>query len=115
MESFNVSIISQLWGEKLDSTSFTWLNHASICGTSSMDILNMEDWKNNRNLVKRRFEIIGWCYASNLTVRPRLDAIAVMFWDSQAKQEVWCHISETLLIIFCIRLNIGKSAMFQTA
>ena len=109
MEKFNVFIIEKLWGERLDSSLFTWLNHASVLGTSSTEILNIITSDRSLRIINSRFDAIGWCYGSNLYVRPRLDAIGVMFWDNEQKQEVWCHVTKTLNILFCLRLNIDKS------
>lgn len=111
MESFNISIIEKLWGERLDSSRFTWLNHSGVLGMSSMDILNVVRSDGSLRIVNHRFDVIGWCYGSSLLVRPSVDSIAVMFWDNDEKQEIWCHVTRTLNVLFCIRRNIDKSVL----
>lgn len=108
MENFDVSVIEKLWGERLDSSLFTWLNHSGVMGLSSMDILNVVRTDPRIHVVNPRFDVTGWCYGGSLDMRPRPDSLAVMFWDRQERQEVWCHVTKTLVILFCMRLKIGK-------
>lgn len=115
MESLNVSIVEKLYGERLDSSLFEWLNYASVCGTSSGDILNIDDWHGSQRVVNHRFKIIGWCYGSNLRVRPRIDSIALMVWDTVQEREVWCHVSRTLIIIFCVKMKFDKYLVFSNS
>ena len=113
MENFSTSVIGLLFGERLDSSNFEWLNHVSARGTSSADILNIIGWPSKRTIITDRFKILGWCLGGNLRIRPKIDSLGVMFWDSEQKHEVWCHVSKTIVLLFCIRLGIGKEKMFN--
>jgi hypothetical protein len=108
MRSLDVSVNVKLWGERLDSSLFTWLNHASILGIGSMDILNIVRTDPRTHIVNPRFEATGWCYGDSLDLRPRPDALGVMFWDKVERQEVWCHVTKTIVILFCTRLKFAN-------
>ena len=113
MESVSTSVIELLFGERLDSSNFVWLNHVAVCGTSTADIFNIAGWPSKREITTSRFKILGWCLGGNLTVRPKTDALGIMFWDIEQNQEVWCHVSKTLVLLFSIRIGIGREKIFN--
>jgi hypothetical protein len=96
MEKLELSEIELLFGEKLDSTIFTWQNHCSIVGTSVLTIFNRAEESND--LFNSNFECRGWCYSDSLIVRSKDTGIAVMLWDKHSKCDVWCHVSNDLSV-----------------
>jgi hypothetical protein len=89
--------IEMLFGERLDSTIFTWDNY---CGTKGYSLVMMYDTHHNKNenaVINDQFECRGWCYAGSLIVRSRNNGIAIMLWDKKDKEDVWCHCSDDML------------------
>ena len=50
----------------------------------------------NWNLFNPRFVCEGWCESNSLIVRSRETGVAIMLWDKDNKQEIWCHISKDM-------------------
>lgn len=89
--------IEQLFGEKLDSTVFTWDNYCGTMGYSLVDMYDTRVDKRQEKLVfNEKYTCLGWCHATSLSVRPRTNGYAVMLWHKQDKVETWCHVTEVI-------------------
>lgn len=112
-EAMTLNQIEMLFGEKLDSTIFTWDNY---CGTMGYSLISIYDVDRNRNpkaVINDQFECRGWCYANNLMVRDKAYGIAIMLWDKIDKEDVWCHCSddmlETLFSCWMVANNVDEN------
>ena len=81
--------ITELLGERLDSTNFTWQYY---CGTRGVSILRIFD-ANDGVGFNSRFICEGWCYGHSLMGGMDKKGLAVMLWDKEDGEKVWCHIS----------------------
>lgn len=92
--------ITELFGDKLDSTTFTWQYY---CGTRGVSVLIIF-YANNGVTFNSRFICEGWCYGHSLMGGMDKKGLAVMLWDKEDGEKVWCHISpeyfETLYISY---------------
>jgi hypothetical protein len=85
--------IEQVFGEKLDSTTFTWQKY---CGSRALSVITIFD--NDNDIFNKRFVCEGWCYSDSLIGGFSVPkGIAVMLWDKEEKHQVWCHISVDFL------------------
>jgi hypothetical protein len=96
METLELSQIELLFGEKLDSTIFTWENYCGIVGISILRIFDRAE--KSKNLFNPDFECRGWCYSDSLIVRSKDTGISIMLWDKNSKSDVWCHVSNDLCV-----------------
>jgi hypothetical protein len=81
--------IEKMFGEKIDSTKFTWQRY---CGTRGVSVIRIFD--NDNDIFNNRFTCDGWCYNHSLIGGlSKPEGIAVMLWDNEGKHLVWCHIS----------------------
>jgi hypothetical protein len=79
-----------LFGEKLDSTIFTWQKY---CGTRGLSVIRIFD--TDSGIFNVRFDCRGWCHSDSLIGGfSKPSGIAVMLWDTVQLEDVWCHISD---------------------
>jgi hypothetical protein len=84
--------VNLLFGEKLDSTIFTWQKHCSIRGVSVITIFD-----NDHEMLNKRFVLQGWCDASSLQGGySKQNGFAIMLWDKKERKKLWCHVSVDL-------------------
>lgn len=83
-----VEQVEKMFGEKLDSTIFTWQKY---CGTRGVSVLTIFD--NDNEMLNDRFLLEGWCNAHSLPCISKNEGFAIMLWDKKSKNKVWCHIS----------------------
>lgn len=82
----------KIFGEKLDSTIFTWQNY---CGVTGVSVLTIFDYDNG--MINSRFICEGWCEAGSLISNmSKTQGVAIMLWDKDNKEQVWCHVSKDL-------------------
>lgn len=90
----------KLFGEKLDSTIFTW---DLYCGSQGISVLRIFDTPAEfgddalDKIFSSEFICEGWCDASSLIVRPKSNGVAVMLWYKEEQCQVWCHVSKVFL------------------
>lgn len=77
--------------QKLSSSKFTWENSDVCVGCSKVDVFGKTG---NVNHLNPTVEIIGYCDAADLAVRPRKDEKALMVRDHSMDEEYWIHISQ---------------------
>jgi hypothetical protein len=98
MERLELSQIESLFGEKLDSTIFTW---QSYCGTRGISVIRIFDRTEDDNgLFNDRFDCRGWCYSDSLIGGfSKPSGIAVMLTDKENNfEDVWCHINNAFQV-----------------
>ena len=88
MKELTVEQTTELFGEKLNSTTFSWKNYCGSRGVSVLTIFDTDD-----EIVNKRFIIQGWCNANNLNCNSKNSGFALMMWDKKEKNKIWCHIS----------------------
>lgn len=90
---------AELFGERLDSTIFTWQSWCCNVGVSTLRIFDGGDGhsQNDDKIFNKRFICEGWCDGGSLIVRPRTQGIAIMVWDKELEEKVWCHVSDDFL------------------
>jgi len=103
--------IEKVFGEKLDSTNFTWQYY---CGTRGVSVLTILDMETSLDIFNPRFTCEGWCYGDSLLGGfSKPNGIAVMLWDKEDEERVWCHISsdlfDTLYIGWQLKNNIKNN------
>lgn len=102
MERLTRDQLNMLFGEKLDSTIFTW---QSYCGTRGVSVIRIFDTEND--LFNVRFDCRGWCFSDSLMGGfSKPSGIAVMLWDNENLEDVWCHISEDLQQTLFVRFKL---------
>jgi hypothetical protein len=94
MKELTTKQLELLFGERLDSTTFTWDNY---CGTIGYSLVDMYDTRQHKDLTFNiKYDCLGWCYANSLAVRTRTNGYAVMLWHKADGVKTWCHISESM-------------------
>ncbi|MFA5207399.1 MAG: hypothetical protein WC428_01965 [Candidatus Paceibacterota bacterium] len=102
MDKLSRNQINILFGEKLDSTIFTWLNY---CGTRGVSVIHI--FNNDNGLFNVRFDCRGWCFSDSLLSGfSKSSGIAVMLWDNEKLEDVWCHISDEFQITLFRGFNL---------
>ena len=76
--------IEKVFGEKLDSTNFTWQYY---CGTRGVSVLTILDMETALDIFNPRFTCEGWCYGDSLLGGfSKPNGIAVMLWDKEDEE-----------------------------
>jgi hypothetical protein len=102
MDKLSRDQINMLFGEKLDSTIFTW---QSYCGTRGVSVIRIFD--NDNGLFNVRFDCRGWCHSDSLIGGfSKPSGIAVMLWDTVQLEDVWCHISDEFQVTLFRGFNL---------
>ena len=94
---------SELFGENLDSTIFTWQNY---CGTVGVSVITIFD--DDNEILNPRFTCEGWCKSDSLIVKSRKTGVAIMLWDKKLEEQVWCHMSEDLIDTMYLKDEISN-------
>lgn len=114
MESYTERHICEMFGQRLDSTSFTWEKY---CGVVGVSVIAIFDYERAGNILNERFSCEGWCFANSLKVRPKSEGIAIMMYDQEEQEQVWCHISsdffDTLYNLFKISVKTKKNNQYE--
>lgn len=75
---------------RISASRFTWEKFCGKAGWSQTDLVSnavsAEEWK-----PRSEWRIVGWCPATELRVRARLDGIAVLLENRETFEEVWLH------------------------
>jgi hypothetical protein len=101
--------IEMLFGERLDSSIFTWDNYCGTMGYSLIDIYDRHFNDNSMAVINDKYECRGWCYASQLTVRNRAYGIAIMLWEKNNREQTWCHCSDDMLdMVLDLWMEVNK-------
>ena len=88
-----VEDIKELFNERLDSSLFESQKWVGLNGISIITVFDSDSGRP----VNRRFDCRGWCYSDSLKVKSKSNGIAIMLFDNETREEVWCHVSMTLL------------------
>ena len=75
---------------RLPSVVFDYENSAVHLGFNMMDAW---DFDNDCPRANSKYEVLGWCPARELRMRPRTSGIAIMVEDTETFEQIWFHVT----------------------
>ena len=85
--------VNKIFGQKLNSSLFTWDNY---CGQLGYSVLKVFDHRDNE-IINSDYILEGWCYANTLQIRSREEGIAIMLLNIESGEHFWLHVSKEFM------------------
>lgn len=92
--------------KRISGNRFTWEKFACRQGISQLEVFTSDF-----TMLTGNGTVLGWCYARELPVRPRLDGVAIMVemdYDGEIV-EAWLHAPDHFGAEYCEGFNAQES------